>query len=96
MRIGNPFEIINTDSSLIDIPVYIISDGNFTFESYGSKPNSEVLCSLLTDRKRLKTKNKRLQETLAYRSNQLALMEKLVDDLGSEEMARQMEEILND
>ena len=40
--------------------------------------------------------NKELKETLAFRSNQLALMEQLIDDLGSEEMARQMEEILND
>ena len=46
--------------------------------------------------KELKDKNSQLQETLAFRSNQLALMERLVDDLGSEEMARQMEEILND
>ena len=45
---------------------------------------------------KLKDKNSQLQETLAFRSNQLALMERLVDDLGSEEMARQMEEILND
>ena len=37
--------------------------------------------------------NKELKETLAFRSNQLALMEQLIDDLGSEEMARQMEEI---
>ena len=47
----------------------------------------------------LDKKNKeieRLQSTLAYRSNQLALMEQLIDDLGHEEMKRQMEEILND
>ena len=37
-----------------------------------------------------------LQSTLAYRSNQLALMEQLINDLGHEEMKRQMEEILND
>lgn len=36
-----------------------------------------------------------IKSTLAYRSNQLALMEQLIDDLGSEEMKRQMEEILN-
>ena len=35
------------------------------------------------------------QETLAFRSNQLAQMTKLVDDLGSEEMHRQAEEILD-
>ena len=47
----------------------------------------------------LDKKNKkieRLQSTLAYRSNQLALMEQLINDLGHEEMNRQMEEILND
>ena len=47
----------------------------------------------------LDKKNKkieRLQSTLAYRSNQLALMEQLINDLGHEEMKRQMEEILND
>ena len=37
-----------------------------------------------------------IKSTLAYRSNQLTLMEQLIDDLGSEEMKRQMEEILND
>lgn len=49
---------------------------------------------LIQENKELKDKNNQLQETLAFRSNQLALMERLVDDLGSEEMARQMEEIL--
>ena len=47
----------------------------------------------------LDKKNKkieRLQSTLAYRSNQLALMEQLINDLGHEEMNRQMEEILYD
>ena len=47
----------------------------------------------------LDKKNKKiemLQSTLAYRSNQLALMEQLINDLGHEEMKRQMEEILND
>lgn len=48
------------------------------------------------ENKELKDKNSQLQETLAFRSNQLALMEQLIDDLGSEEMERQMEEILND
>ncbi len=51
---------------------------------------------LVMDNVQLRTENKELKETLAFRSNQLALMERLVDDLGSEEMARQMEEILND
>ena len=40
--------------------------------------------------------NEQLKFTLAFRSNQLALMENLIDDLGSEEMKRQMEVILND
>lgn len=52
------------------------------------------LIELNEKNKELKDKNSRLQETLAFRSNQLALMEGLIDDLGSEEMARQMEEIL--
>ena len=56
----------------------------------------ERLNELYDENKELKDKNSHLQETLAFRSNQLALMERLVDDLGSEEMARQMEEILND
>jgi len=56
----------------------------------------DVLNELNDENKELKNKNSQLQETLAFRSNQLALMERLVDDLGSEEMARQMEEILND
>ena len=51
---------------------------------------------LKKENKELKDKNSQLQETLAFRSNQLALMEQLIDDLGSEEMERQMEEILND
>ena len=48
----------------------------------------------LFSRRELEKENKELKETLAFRSNQLALMEQLIDDLGSEEMARQMEEIL--
>lgn len=55
-----------------------------------------LLHSFEDENKELKDKNSRLQETLAFRSNQLALMEQLIDDLGSEEMARQMELILND
>ena len=54
------------------------------------------IVKLIQKNKELKDKNSQLQETLAFRSNQLALMERLVDDLGSEEMARQMEEIWND
>lgn len=57
---------------------------------------SEENEQLKSKNKELKDKNSQLQETLVFRSNQLALMERLVDDLGSEEMARQMEEILND
>ena len=45
--------------------------------------------------KHLKEENGRLKSTLAYRSNQLSLMEQLIDDLGHDEMRRQMEEILN-
>lgn len=50
--------------------------------------------NLSEDYQSLMDKNKEIKEILAFRSNQLALMEKLVNDLGSEEMARQMEEIL--
>lgn len=45
---------------------------------------------------RLEKEKEQLKSTLAFRSNQLALMESLIDDLGSEEMKRQMREILND
>lgn len=53
--------------------------------------NMEILT-----RQSIEKKNDDLKSTLAYRSNQLALMEQLIDDLGSEEMKRQMESILND
>ena len=55
---------------------------------------SETLDYHKKEKRELKEQVKSLKETLAYRSNQLALMERLVDDLGSDEMARQMEEIL--
>jgi len=57
---------------------------------------TETLNEVHDENKELKHKNSQLQETLAFRSNQLALMEQLIDDLGHEEMKRQMEEILND
>jgi hypothetical protein len=76
-----------------------ILDERLEFKSDCEKEN-ELLKKenddLKKENKELKDKNSQLQETLAFRSNQLALMERLVDDLGSEEMARQMEEILND
>lgn len=53
--------------------------------------NMEILT-----RQSIEKKNNDLKSTLAYRSNQLALMEQLIDDLGSEEMKRQMEGILNE
>lgn len=52
---------------------------NFSLHDLLAKKNREI---------------ERLKSTLAYRSNQLALMEQLIDDLGHEEMKRQMEEIL--
>ncbi len=58
--------------------------------------DAHTLNELHEENEELKDKNSRLQETLAFRSNQLALMEQLIDDLGSEEMSRQMELILND
>lgn len=53
--------------------------------------NMEILT-----RQSIEKKNNDLKSTLAYRSNQLALMEQLIDDLASEEMKRQMEVILNE
>lgn len=63
---------------------------------HGARENANRVKQLKKENEELKDKNSQLQETLAFRSNQLALMERLVDDLGSEEMVRQMEEILND
>ena len=44
---------------------------------------------------KLVKEKERLKDTLAFRSNQLALMEELIDDLGTDEMCREMEDILN-
>ena len=44
---------------------------------------------------KLRKEKEQLQDTLAFRSNQLALMEELIDDLGTDEMCREMEDILN-
>lgn len=44
---------------------------------------------------KLRKEKEQLKDTLAFRSNQLALMEKLIDDLGTDEMCREMEDILN-
>ena len=44
---------------------------------------------------KLRKEKEQLQDTLAFRSNQLALMENLIDDLGTDEMCREMEDILN-
>lgn len=54
------------------------------------------LNGLVDENEQLKKESDDLKSTLAYRSNQLALLEQLVDDLGSEEMGRQMDVILND
>ncbi|MBQ2613521.1 MAG: hypothetical protein IJG19_06585 [Methanobrevibacter sp.] len=56
----------------------------------------DMMNELAEENKELKDKNSQLQETLAFRSNQLALIEELIEDLGSGEMVRQMKEILND
>ena len=45
--------------------------------------------------KKLRKEKEQLKDTLAFRSNQLALMEELIDDLGTDEMCREMEDILN-
>ena len=44
---------------------------------------------------KLRKEKEQLKDTLAFRSNQLALMEELIDDLGTDEMCREMEDILN-
>lgn len=44
---------------------------------------------------KLRKEKEQLKDTLAFRSNQLVLMEKLIDDLGTDEMCREMEDILN-
>lgn len=44
---------------------------------------------------KLRKEKEQLKDTLAFRSNQLALMETLIDDLGTDEMCREMEDILN-
>jgi len=56
---------------------------------------SKALSKLQKVNEKLKSRNGNLLETLAFRSNQLVLLEELIDDLGSEEMVKQMGEILN-
>ena len=51
--------------------------------------------SLERQNNKLVKEKEQLKDTLAFRSNQLALMEKLIDDLGTDEMCREMEDILN-
>ena len=75
----------------IDVLKYELEESRNAFDTLHKK-----YIELLKQQGRLEKENKELKETLAFRSNQLALMERLVDDLGSEEMERQMEEILND
>jgi len=81
----NHSEICNELNNLVDENEQLKQDlneyCNFSLHDVLDKKNKEI---------------ERLQSTLAYRSNQLALMEQLIDDLGHEEMKRQMEEILND
>lgn len=84
---NNLFEIINEDSSLVDVPIYIISDGEYTFESYGSKMNSKILCALLNERERLKTQKKQLQQRIIE-------LEKEVNSLSDGEADWLIEEML--
>lgn len=84
---NNLFEITTEDSSLIDVPIYIISNGNYTFESYGSKKNSEILCALLNERERLKTQKKQLQQRITE-------LEKEVNSLSDGEADWLIEEML--
>lgn len=48
------FEIICEDSSLVDVPVYVISDDKLKFDIYGSKKDAERLCTLLNENEQLK------------------------------------------
>ena len=72
---------------------YLIGNGNFKFWLWHNESESQKVCDKLNS---IMEWNDDLKSTLAYRSNQLALAEQLVDDLGSEEMGRQMDVILND
>ena len=65
------FEIICEDSSLVDVPVYVISDDKLKFDIYGSEKDAERLCTLLNENEQLKkekqeleTRNKRQYEQL--------------------------------
>ena len=87
-EIGNMFRVLKDNEPLTT-----------KFENYDKQDVTNLITELnelAEENKELKDKNSRLQETLAFRSNQLALMEQLIDDLGHGEMQRQMEEILND
>ena len=75
------FEIICEDSSLVDVPLYVISNEKLKFDIYGSKKDAERLCTLLNENEQLKKEG--------------ADVERLIDDLGSEELRRQYEEIIN-
>ena len=83
----NLFEITTEDSSLVDVPIYIINNGNYTFESYSSKKNSEILCALLNERERLKTQKKQLQQRITE-------LEKEVNSLSNGEADWLIEEML--
>lgn len=48
------FEIICEDSSLVDVPLYVISDEKLKFDIYGSKKDAERLCTLLNENEQLK------------------------------------------
>ena len=53
------FEIICENYSLVDMPVYVISDDKLKFDIYGSKKDAERLCTLLNENEQLKQfKNK--------------------------------------
>ena len=71
--------------------IYDFQAENELCESYDENAYSKVVKKL----NELHKEKEQLQDTLAFRSNQLALMENLIDDLGTDEMCREMEDILN-
>ena len=48
------FEIICEDSSLVDVPLYVISNNKDTFDIYGSEKDAKKLCGVLNENGQLK------------------------------------------
>lgn len=64
------------------------------YNVFADSLTGEEIIDLLNKNKELKSKLFEIKNTLAYRSNQIALLENLIDDLGSDEMKRQADEVL--